>query len=213
MTNDVKLGEILRKIRNINGWTLKQVSEMTDISVSTLSKVERDKLSLTYDKLVKLANGLNIDFTSLFTNSSEDNSSRKQVILGRRSTSRGNDGDRLDTPKYNHIYLHNEIRNRAFIPIVAEVKAKSIEEFGPLISHPGEEFSYVLEGAVFVHTEYYEPSRLAAGESIYFDSNMKHGYVADPECGVCKILSVCSATKEELLKPFDISYLSELSEK
>ena len=39
-----------------------------------------------------------------------------------------------------------------------------------VVAHGGEEFAYVLEGTVVVHTEHYAPAVLKAGESIYFDS-------------------------------------------
>ena len=52
------------------------------------------------------------------------------------------------------------------------------QEFGALIRHPGEEFVYVAEGQLIVHTEFYDPVTLHAGEGIYIDSNMGHGYIA-----------------------------------
>ena len=54
------LGRLLRDLRARNGWTLKEMSERTDIPVSTLSKVERDRLTLTYDKLLQVSEGLKI---------------------------------------------------------------------------------------------------------------------------------------------------------
>jgi len=42
----------------------------------------------------------------------------------------------------------------------------------PLSQHRGEEFVYVLSGAIEVHTEHYAPFRLEQGESAYFDSSM-----------------------------------------
>ena len=41
------LGALLRGVRNREGWTLKQMSEKSGIPVSTLSKVEHDRLTLT----------------------------------------------------------------------------------------------------------------------------------------------------------------------
>src|SRR5436309_12638967 len=54
------LGSLLRSLRLRNRWTLKEMSQRTDIPVSTLSKVEHDRLTLTYDKLVQLSQRLNI---------------------------------------------------------------------------------------------------------------------------------------------------------
>lgn len=51
------LGSLLRSLRQRNGWTLKQMSERTGIPLSTLSKVEHDRLTLTYDRLQLLKIG------------------------------------------------------------------------------------------------------------------------------------------------------------
>ena len=61
------LSERLRQLRKQNGWTLNQVSEMTALATSTLSKVENNQTSLTYDNLLKLAEGLGVDMAELFT--------------------------------------------------------------------------------------------------------------------------------------------------
>jgi transcriptional regulator with XRE-family HTH domain len=45
------LGSLIRLVRKKNSWTLRQLSERVGIPLSTLAKVETDKLSLTYDKL------------------------------------------------------------------------------------------------------------------------------------------------------------------
>jgi transcriptional regulator with XRE-family HTH domain len=50
------------------GWTLKEMSQRIRIPVSTLSKVEHDRLSLTYDKLLLVSHGLRIPLAELFTN-------------------------------------------------------------------------------------------------------------------------------------------------
>jgi uncharacterized cupin superfamily protein len=76
-------------------------------------------------------------------------------------------------------------------PILCEYRARSLEEFGPLMRHEGEEFLYVLEGELELHTECYAPLVLKAGESIYFDSRMGHGYVARGT-QTCRALSMCT---------------------
>ena len=52
------LGGLLRALRARRGWTLKQMSDLTGIPVSTLSKVEHDRLTLTYDKLLQFSRWL-----------------------------------------------------------------------------------------------------------------------------------------------------------
>src|SRR5436305_1466289 len=54
------LGGVMRALRAHNGWTLKEMSDRSGIPVSTLSKVEHDRLTLTYDKLQQLSQRLGI---------------------------------------------------------------------------------------------------------------------------------------------------------
>ena len=54
------LGSVMRSLRTRNAWTLKEMSERVDIPVSTLSKVEHDRLTLTYDKLQQLSRRLGL---------------------------------------------------------------------------------------------------------------------------------------------------------
>ena len=202
MSEKVNLGKTLKDLRIKNNWTLKDVSEKTAISVSTLSKVERNQISLTFDKLVLLTEGLNLDFGALLSSKPTMEVTRRFKPSGRRSVSRATEGNAITTENYDHLYLHNSLLNRSFIPIVADIKAKTLEEFGDLVHHSGEEFAYVLEGAVILHTEFYEPIKLLKGDSVYFDSNMKHAYLAGNKDTSCKLLAICNANKEDLQNAF-----------
>lgn len=65
-SNPPTLGEVMRGIRTRNGWTLKEMSARSGIPVSTLSKVEHDRLTLSYDKLQQLSQRLKIRMSDLF---------------------------------------------------------------------------------------------------------------------------------------------------
>ena len=58
----------------------------------------------------------------------------------------------------------------------------------------------MLEGRIEVHTEFYDPIVLEAGESIYIDSNMGHAYVAAEGCDEASVLGVCSSADEDLME-------------
>jgi quercetin dioxygenase-like cupin family protein len=47
----------------------------------------------------------------------------------------------------------------------------------------------VLEGTLNLHTEHYEPVRLAPGDSILFDAVMPHAYVAEGDGDVVVLMS------------------------
>ena len=193
--NRSRLGAALRSLRRQKAWTLAELSRRTGFSVPTLSKVENDRLSLSYDKLIRLSEGLKVGIAQLFA--PVDGEGALGAITGRRSVNRRGDGELVATTNYDYRYLSADVSRKKFIPILADLRAQSIEEFGELVRHSGEEFIYVLEGAVEVHTELYAPLVLTAGESAYIDSSMGHAYVLKGQ-GPCRLLAVCSASEQDL---------------
>ena len=191
-SNTAQPGGILKSIRVERGWTLAQVSERTGLPVTTLSKIENDKLSLSYDKLVRISRGLGIDISRLFGAAETEKDGPDVIPTGRRSITRHGEGSAIETRTYHHLYPAADLLNKQIMPIIAELKARTRAEFGPLIRHAGEEYAIVLDGLVEFHTDLYAPVRLNQGDSIYFDSSMAHGYIAAGE-GICRILSICSA--------------------
>jgi transcriptional regulator with XRE-family HTH domain len=156
------------------------MSERTGIPVSTLSKVEHDRLTLTYDKLQQLSQRLNLRMSELFAEPEE----AEAAVTARRSIGRIDDAIRVQTPNYDYYYLCPELRRKRMIPVLTRVRAKSLAEFGELVHHSGEEFIHVLE----------------AGESVYIDSNMGHAYTAAKGCDEVLLLGVCSSADEQLME-------------
>lgn len=189
-------GAFLREFRVEKGWTLADVAERTGIPVSTLSKVETGKMSLSYEKLLRLSRGLEIDITRLFA-PAVVRPAPAQPAFGRRSITPLGEGPSIETTTYNYTYPSADLLNKLLNPMIIEIKVRSIEDFGELMRHPGEEYVLVLEGECEFHTDIYAPSLLKTGDSAYFDASMGHGYVAVGD-GPCRILSVCSADDADL---------------
>ena len=120
-------------------------------------------------------------------------------MTARRSIGLMDDAVRVNTKNYDYYYLCPELRRKRMIPILTRIRAKSAEEFGDLVRHSGEEYIYVLKGAIKVLTEFYDPVVLNGGESIYLDSNMGHAYVTAEGCDEAVVLGVCSSTDEGLM--------------
>lgn len=196
MNTKAKPGAVLKSLRLANGWTLSEVSRRTGLPVSTLSKVENDKMSLSYDKLARISRGLEIDIGVLF--SSEGAVAPLSLVTGRRSITRAGEGRVIETEPYEHIYPATDLLNKRFVPILADIRARSVSEFSELIRHPGEEYTFVLEGTVELHTDLYAPVTLEVGDSIYFDSGMGHVYLAASP-GRCRVLSICSGEESQLI--------------
>lgn len=187
-----KLGENLKSLRQRHGWTLQEVSRQTGVAVSTLSKVENDQMSLTYDKLLQISEGLGLSLAEFLAADEPEIAG-----LARRSVNRKEDGLRQTTPNYDYLYLSTDITRKRMIPVLTRIRARSLADFGPLLKHSGEEFIFVLEGAIEVYTEHYQPIRLETGESTYIDSDMGHAYIAVGRKDAL-VLGVCSSPQPNL---------------
>jgi transcriptional regulator with XRE-family HTH domain len=185
------LGARMREIRRRLNLTLTQVSERTGIAISTLSKVENNLMSLTYDKVVQFAECLGVDIVELFAQS------RPLDTLGKKSFTPANEGWRVPTPIYDYNYVCADIAGKKMVPIIVEVNARTLEEFGPLSRHSGDEYGYVIRGSVEFHSDFYKPIVMSAGSSIYFDARMGHAYTRIGDAPAT-ILCVCTAPESEL---------------
>lgn len=157
----------VRRLRAEAGLTLKQLSERSGVSISALSNIENGKVSPTYERIVALARGLGVDVGYLFQDEIRQPRSRRSVTLSGA-------GVVHKTSQYDYAVLGADISDKDFVPLLTTLKARTLEEFGPLISHEGEEFMYVLEGEVTIHTDHYSPVVLGVGDSCYWDSSMGH---------------------------------------
>jgi transcriptional regulator with XRE-family HTH domain len=167
-----QLGPALRQLRRAKNLTLQQLSAKTGLASSTLSKVENNLISPTYDSLLRLADGLKLDVAQLFDTKST------QMSLGRRSVTRDGSGASYRTAQYDYEMLCTDLSQKKFFPIVATIKARTVADFRDFPKHAGEEFIYVLSGEVEIHTEHYEPVRLSSGDGSYFDSSMGHACIS-----------------------------------
>ena len=193
-TPKARLGKALRTIRNQRQLTLADVSVRTGVSVSTLSKVENGQLSLTYDKLVQLSEGLQVDITALFSADPQVDAGPGPAVSARRSITRRREGTVVATPNYDYRYLCTDLAHKAMVPILITIRARSLIEFSAMSSHAGEEFIYILRGTVEVHTDVYEPTILGPGESMYIDSTMRHAFLSTGDQPAL-MLNVCHSPR------------------
>jgi quercetin dioxygenase-like cupin family protein len=78
--------------------------------------------------------------------------------------------------EYGYQSLAYNFSHKKAEPFLVTVEPQADEEVH-LNSHPGQEFNYVLEGSLKIVLDGHE-LLLNAGDSLYFDSNVKHGMIA-----------------------------------
>jgi transcriptional regulator with XRE-family HTH domain len=189
------LGNIMRALRTRKGWTRKEMSERTGIPLSTLAKVEKDLLTLSYDKLLQISQRLAMRMSELLA----QGEALESRVMTRRSIGTLDTAVRVNSSNYDYYFLCPDLRKKRMIPIFGRPHARTLEEFGELVRHAGEEFIFVLTGRVEVHTEFYEPVILDAGQCMYIDSGMGHAYLLGPGCDEASVLSGCSSEGGDLL--------------
>ncbi|MDN2662256.1 helix-turn-helix domain-containing protein [Psychromonas sp. 14N.309.X.WAT.B.A12] len=164
----IKLGDRLKEIRRGLGLTLEEASQKTGLARSTLSKIENEQISPTFQAMQKLTNGLDINIPQLFA------APKKVNTTGRRDITRNDLGKSHPTSTYEHELLATQLSNKKMMPFKSLVRARSFDDYSDWIRHDGEEFLLVLKGEITFFSEYYEPVNLVEGDSVYYDANMGH---------------------------------------
>lgn len=181
----VRMGERLRQLRLAKGMTLADVASRSNLAISTVSKVERGVMALTYDRFGKLAEGLGVDMGQLFAEDGE------RFRPGEVSIARQGEYRLHETDTYTYEMLFPDVWGKAMTPMIGTLRPLEQVRFDRFISHAGEEFVYVLEGRVIVHLENKPLAVLNEGESVYLDSRRGHLY-ASAGSEVSRILVVCT---------------------
>lgn len=187
---ELTFGARLKARRKAQKMTLSELAKVSDVSASTISKVENDAVSPTYEIIVKLARGLSATISEMFGEPASTppvgRAPRGWQVVGRQG-----DGIRLETETYDYLYLCSELVVKSMVPCIVRIKARTLADFGPLTHHRGEEFIYVLKGKIELHTEFYTPSVLNEGDFVYIDSTMGHAYLQGSDEDAV-VLGVCA---------------------
>lgn len=165
---EFRLGERVRSLRAAKELTLVEVAERAGLARSTLSKIENEHTSPTFEVLQKLAVGLGIAIDELLA------MPQAPPPIGRWSLTRAGHGQPRETGLYSSEFLCTDLTQKSVLPSKARVHARSIDEFKGWVRHEGDDFLLVLEGVIELHTEFYQPVRMETGDSAYFDARMGH---------------------------------------
>ena len=168
------IGRALQRIREEHGWTLSEVSERTGVATSTLAGIENNQTLPKVDVLCRLHDGLGVEFGELF-----QGRRFSRLGPGSRTVNREGGGIRHETSLGEYQLLSGELSKKAFQPMLVRVPKGEQEPI--LNSHAGEEFLYVVRGALRFYMEPYSGILLKTGESVHFDATMPHGVTAAGE--------------------------------
>jgi len=168
--------------------TLSDLSGITGISTATLSKIENGKISLSFSTVQKIAEDLSLPIASLI------GPVEQSAPGGRRAITRAGHGHLVQHPRWDLETLCDDLIQKRNVFWKVTLKCRSLQEYGEFSTHPGEEFLFVLEGAMDLYSDIYRPVRLETGDSIYFDSRTPHAYIAVSE--IPPIILMCNTVEQ-----------------
>lgn len=166
-------GRRLRTARKRFGWTLADVSERSGVSITTISRAERGQLALSYEKFSALGRALRMDMGAMFA----EVGGRTHELEGPIVT-RAGEGVTYRGQAIRYEFLATQAEGKQMSPILGTVHARTIEGPDDYARHDGEEFVYVLSGAIEVHFDTGTVVKLARGDTLYFDSRVGHAYIS-----------------------------------
>jgi transcriptional regulator with XRE-family HTH domain len=75
------VGERIREVREVRGWTQEKLSEAAKISKSFLSEVENKGKNISLDLLLRVATALDASVEYLATGGGDEANSRKPIVI------------------------------------------------------------------------------------------------------------------------------------
>jgi transcriptional regulator with XRE-family HTH domain len=163
-----QVGTRLRELRLGRKLTISQLAKLSSVPASTISKIENGQLRPSLVHAINLASALNENLGFLI----ERFRDRPQPVAIVRA-------DQRDTIDYPDMGLTLQDLSGHFSSGVLEARvgvlARDAHSGLGGMKHPGEEFCYVISGAIRyqIDGEIYE---LSAGEYLHFKSTIQHSW-------------------------------------
>ncbi len=165
----VNVGERVKAVREGRNLSLKDISQRTDLDVALLEQIESGSLAPPLGIVIKLAKALNLKM-GYFISGEEDRAYTIVRKSDRKVVSRY-DSKKGEHYGYGYESLAPHKTNRHMEPFLVSLDPAETEE--ERSTHDGQEFIYVLEGAMEVRLDE-EIHILEPGDSIYYDSMVPH---------------------------------------
>ncbi|EMS73135.1 helix-turn-helix domain-containing protein [Ruminiclostridium cellobioparum] len=162
-----EIGSKINRLRLDKKLTLKELSQLTNLSVGFLSQLERGLTTVAIDSLDNISKALGVDINYFFTLAKEQNSFiqksyEREIVF-------------MDKDNFIQFHLSNSLGDKNMFPRLVEVYPKRDNETVLTYTHEGEEFIYILEGIL---TYYYdgEKTELYPGDSVHIRSTLSHNW-------------------------------------
>ena len=191
---DEAVGLKIREIRNLRGWTLRQLAEISDLNINTLSLLENGKTSPTIFTLQRLAAALGVPLKEFFEPTEPINSivftanNKRPQIVSERGVINN---------------LGKGLTSSTIEPFIVTMD-KFATSGGRNLLHSGFEFVYCLSGKILYCVQEVEYI-LTPGDSILFSAQHGHRWenINDGESQLLLVLTPACGYVEQGKKHFN----------
>jgi quercetin dioxygenase-like cupin family protein len=165
-----QVADRIRELREIFGVSAEVLALELKLGTDEFRQYESGMVDIPVGVLYQIAQRFHVELSSLLTG--------QEPRLHTYALTRSGQGvsvDRRQEYKYQslaHTFIHKKAE-----PLLVTVEPKPEGTPVHLNSHPGQEFNYVLEGALRVTLDKHELT-LHEGDSLFFDSGVPHGMQA-----------------------------------
>ena len=187
MTSKEEIGRRIKKVREEQHLTLKNVEAKAGISATHISEIERGKTSPTIGALIRIADALGKD-PAYFIEEEELNDTSFIALEDRKL-------EDIERVKGTRELLTDSIPSgRINAQLLTLAPAESAEI--ALHMHEGDEAALVLKGKInfMVSSQLHE---LVEGDSIYYITGQEHGYINASKEEEAKMIWFASARRVE----------------
>lgn len=165
MVNDI--GSKLKQLRTTKQLTLKDLSQMTNLSIGFLSQIERGVTAVAIASLDTIATALETDLSYFFT------APKKRNMKVLRSFEQ--EVFTINNTNFIDYHLTLDPENKVMLPRMQLILPNCDSEQSDPYVHEGEEFVYVLEGILSVMLDG-QTYQLYPGDCMHYDSSIPHNW-------------------------------------
>ncbi len=164
-------GEKIKNIRQMKDLTLAELAKKTNMTAEMVESVENGTELPSLTPLIKIARAMGVRLGTFLDDTEvqgpvltrKDHEKKAKSFSSKTSSSH---------PHMDFVSLAKDKSGRHMEPFIVDIQPVKEENY-VFSSHEGEEFIYVLEGEIEI--SYGKESYiLSAGDSIYYDSIVKH---------------------------------------
>lgn len=167
---EVAIGKEVKRLRQRQGLTVKDLAEETGLSLGMLSKIENGVTSASLTTLQLLSQGLGVPVTALFRRFEE----RREAVHTKAGT--GVEIEREGTRAGHQYSLLGHLGSNASGLITEPylITLSDDSDVFPTFQHDGLEFIFMLEGEV-LYRHGRRTYHLQTGDTLFFDADAPHG--------------------------------------